>query len=70
MVYMNRSKCNVLERILTFPVAMPLVITSNKFVFIIWNAFAVLLCGKCIIWGGDFNISCGKINILIGYFNM
>ena len=36
----------------------------------VWNAFAVLLCGKCIIWGGDFNISCGKINILIGYFNM
>ena len=36
----------------------------------LWNAFAVLLCGKCIIWGGDFNISCGKINILCGYFNM
>ena len=36
----------------------------------VWNAFAVLLCGKCIIWGGDFNISCGKINILCGYINM
>ena len=36
----------------------------------LWNAFAVLLCGKCIIWGGGFNISCGKINILCGYINM
>ena len=42
-------------------------VKGNK---LIWNAFAVLLCGKCIIWGGDFNISCGKINIFCGYFNM
>ena len=42
----------------------------NKANIALWNAFTVLLCGKCIIWGGDFNISCDKINILCGHFNM